>query len=77
MTLKEIRGKKANTQRWEALKMLDWGEDQEIIKAIFEITNPLFFSSRTPKEIIQKVREDTDYDNFTEEYLRQHKKEIV
>lgn len=68
MTLKELRGKKANTQRWEALKMLNWDKDQEIIKAIFEITNPLFFSNRTPNEIIETVRKDITFDKIFEKY---------
>lgn len=71
MTLKEIRGKKANAQRWEALKMLDWDKDQEIIKAIFEITNPLFFSSRTTNEIIETVQKNVDYDKFFKEHTPQ------
>lgn len=61
MKLFDIRSKKANKNRWEALKTLDWERDFEIIEEIFKITNPLFFSSRTTDEIITHIKDDLDF----------------
>lgn len=64
MYLTEIRGKQANKIRWETLKLLDWEKDIEIIEHIFKIKNPLFFSSRTPEQIISEVKETLKFKNF-------------
>ncbi len=57
LALREIRGKKANKVRWDALKLLDWEKDAAVIQRIMEVTNPLFFSRRTPEEVVAEIRE--------------------
>lgn len=61
MILRELRGKKANKNRWEALKMLDWEKDYDVIEKIFSVTNPIFFSKRTPKQIISEIKEEIKF----------------
>lgn len=68
MNLIVIRGKKANKNRWNALKALDWEKDFRVIEEIFGITNPLFFSSRTTDEIIACVKEKLEYEEKMREY---------
>ncbi len=63
LQLQELRGKKANRNRWEALKMLDWEKDFLIIQRIFSVKNPRFFSSRTPEEVISSIKEDIEFEN--------------
>ncbi len=57
LAFKDIRGKKANIVRWEALKLLDWEKDAKVIKEIMEAPNPLFFSRRTPEECVKYMRD--------------------
>lgn len=64
LTLVDIRGKQANKIRWETLKLLDWEKDIEVIEHIFLIKNPLFFSSRTPKQVISEVKETIRFKSF-------------
>ena len=66
MRLMEIRGKKANEIRWNALKLLDWEKDHDVIGSIMSITNPRFFSSRTPEECINQIRKDIEFRKFLE-----------
>lgn len=56
LTLRNIRGKKANKIRWDALKLLDWEKDAEEIKRIAQASNPTFFSCRTPEAVVEEVR---------------------
>lgn len=62
LALREIRGKKANQVRWETLKLLDWEKDAAVIQKVMEVTNPLFFSSRTPEDCVAYVREQIAFD---------------
>ncbi len=57
LALRDIRGKKANKVRWEALKLLDWEKDAKVIKEIMQASNPTFFSSRTPEECVKYMRD--------------------
>lgn len=66
MIMREIRGKKANENRWNALKLCDWAKDQRVIERIFNTTNPLFFSNRTPQEIIDAIKQEIVEDDFFE-----------
>ena len=70
MLLKEIRGRKANINRWEALKQLDWVKDAEVIEWISKVTNPRFFSSRTPEDIVDYAKEAIEEKKFEEVALR-------
>lgn len=63
LQLQELRGKKANHNRWEALKTLDWEKDFLIIQKIFSVKNPQFFSSRTPEEVLSSIKEDIEFEN--------------
>ena len=72
MNLIEIRGKKANKNRWNALKTLDWEKDFQIIEKIFCIKNPLFFSSRTTEEIIAWVKEQLEIERIIRNYNKTH-----
>lgn len=53
--------------------MLDWEKDFLIIQQIFSVTNPLFFSSRTPEEIISSVKDDIEFESL----MKQMKKDMV
>lgn len=64
MNLVNIRGQKANKNRWDALKTLDWDGDKKVIERIFSVTNPLFFSSRTVEEIISSIHEELKYEDI-------------
>ena len=72
MILKDLAGKKANAVRWEALKLLDWEKDAEIIERISMVANPRFFSSRTPEDVVDYARkaieEEKNYEKMYEEY---------
>lgn len=60
LTLRNIRGKKANKIRWDALKLLDWEKDAKEIEFIAQVSNPLFFSKRTPDAVVEKAREEIE-----------------
>ena len=67
MVLQKLRGKKANINRWEALKMLDWEKDIEIIERIFGVQNPIFFSKRTPEQAIEAIKEKIEFERHMKE----------
>lgn len=64
MILRELRGEKANKNRWEALKMLDWEKDYDVIEKIFSVTNPIFFSKRIPEQIISEIKKEIKFNDL-------------
>lgn len=73
LVLRKIKGNKANKIRWDALRMLDWEKDYPVIEKIFSATNPLFFSKRTPEQVVEEAREKVTRDRLAEEYMMAHR----
>jgi len=69
LTLRNIRGKKANKIRWDALKLLDWEKDTKEIEQIAQVSNPTFFSCRTPEAVVEEVRKTIELEKRFKQYV--------
>lgn len=76
LTLRNIRGKKANKIRWDVLKLLDWEKDTKEIEFIAQVSNPTLFSCRTPEAVVEEVRKEIELEKRFKQYDEKVSNEI-
>lgn len=74
LCLRKMNGKKANSNRWETLRLLDWERDAEIIEWISTVTNPNFFTSHSPEQAIAYAKESIEEKKLFEKNYEEWKK---
>lgn len=70
--LHKMNGRKANLNRWETLKLLDWEKDAEIIEWICAVKNPNFFISHNPEQAITYARDDIEQKKLFEKNYKKY-----